>query len=234
MSMRAGRRYSAVALILALLLTACGPSPSGNCPDSADPASDTTSTPVIRDTELYRMAQTAYRDMLGNYWEGGADDGHIRAGVHCYPFQPESRQITLWDHATMLFAMDTLYTLNGDDDIRTRISAQWEYTKEIFTQEQLINAGFGPNIAVDDTGWNAMALMLFYRYTGDEYALRSAGKLMHSAYDYYKDGDTQNGLWYPHNPPSQGGDATKQVKGFCFTPPLITASWWMIRCCGST
>ena len=159
------------------------------------------------------MAETAYQDMLKNFWQGNAETGHIKSGMWTYPYQQNASQDTIWDHAMMLFAMDTLYTLNGDEEIKTRIAADWNFIKRNFSLGRLTGMfGNAPNIAVDDTGWNALALMMFYRYTGDEYALRAAGQLMHGAYDYYKDGDTKNGLWYPQVPPSQGGDATTRFK----------------------
>lgn len=218
-------------------------SPSGSDKTTAAPQTSTKRTTTTRATtraattapkptvptadsskSMKAMAQTAYQDMLKNYWTGTATGGHIRKEDHGYVISESREQTMIWAHATMIFAMDTLYSLTGDVDIKNRITAQWRFTKANFSWSQLVTPGTAPNIALDDAGWDAMVYMIFYRYTGDRYALDAAGELLRNSYNYWKDGDVKNGLWYPQLPPSHGGDATTRFKSL-YSVALLSAAF---------
>ena len=123
-------------------------SPSGSDKTTAAPQTSTKRTTTTRATtratttapkptvptadsskSMKAMAQTAYQDMLKNYWTGTATGGHIRKEDHGYVISESREQTMIWAHATMIFAMDTLYSLTGDVDIKNRITAQWRSPK---------------------------------------------------------------------------------------------------------
>jgi hypothetical protein len=80
---------------------------------------------------------------------------------------------------------------------------------------------------VDDAGWDAMAYMTFYRFTRDKKALDYAGKLVRNSFDYWKDGDTANGLWYDHQPPNHGGGSESRKKAVYAASLLVAALDYM-------
>ena len=171
---------------------------------------------------IIELAKEAQQDMYKNFWD--EENNRMHKENQGYVANENIRQQMIWAHATMAFEMYSLYQATGDEDIKNRLAAQWEFTKEDFTYERLTsNFSNAPNIAVDDTGWDAMAYMLYYHVTGDEYALNAAKDVITNGYEYYKDGDTTNALWYPQNPPSQGGGAEKRFKSMAMTGILNAA-----------
>ncbi|MCL2885020.1 MAG: hypothetical protein FWF49_06010, partial [Oscillospiraceae bacterium] len=157
--------------------------------------------------DMLKLALQAQADMYANFWDAQA--GYItKTGNDGKPIPSNQRETALWHQSMMVFEMYTLYQATGDQTLKDRITAQWEFTKGNFTQAQLIgNFSQAPNIAVDDTGWNAMVLIIYYQVTNDIYALQLAKALIQGGYNYYKDGDTVNGLWYPDYPPSTASGA---------------------------
>ncbi len=149
----------------------------------------------IADSDAYRrIASSALDDLYDNFWQGDSETGHIVKEDHGFP--TTGRQVMIWAHAMMLFGMETMYEATGDEDIKKKIQAHWAFTKDIFNEEEMITPGRAPNIACDDAGWDAMAYLTFYRFTGDPYALNVTKKLLYQSYDYWKDGSVENGLWY--------------------------------------
>ena len=182
--------------------------------------------PDLPKQKLELIADRAYEDMMLNFWYGDPASGHMVKSFHGYTIDESERHEMMWDHGTLVFALDSYYQLTQDPEISDRIVAQWEFVKGNFTEEQLTgNFGEAPNIAVDDTGWDAMALMIYYRYSEDEYALETAGQLILNAYDYWMDEDTANGLWYPSYPPSQGNDDPNYRWKSLYSVGLLTASF---------
>ena len=217
------RTVTAVALALALAagtLTSCSTAGKGG-ESSPGESSSATSTKPEPTGEMYTLAKKAQEDMFKNFWEGEPDTGHMVREDHGY--KTNGRQTMIWAHAMMLFGMETMYDLTESPELKNRIIAQWNFTKDNFTEEYLVRPGKDPNIAIDDAGWDAMAYMVWYRATGDEYPLRAAGKLIRNSYEYWKDGDVANGLWYPQTPPSQGGDATTRFKSLYSAAMILAA-----------
>ena len=201
------------------------------------------------------MAMTVYEDMLRLYWRGSPERGHLMKEHQGMEITGEQRMI--WAHAQMIFAFEALYNATGGEDVAKRIAAQWAFTKSTFTDanrpwicnqwtravnwfarlikcgkmarptETLTRPGEDPNTAVDDAGWNAMAYMTFYRVTGDEAALDYAGALIRNSYAYWKDGDTANGLWYPHRPPNHGGGPSNRFKSVYMAALMLAALDYM-------
>ena len=203
-------------------------------------------------SEMLDMAKAAYEDMLRLYWRGGPETGHLMREFQ--GLETDGQQSMIWAHAQMIFAFEALYGATGDEEIAGRIAAQWEFTKSeftvkgfaalwgyiksfftalwrcekpVYTREILTRPGENPNTAVDDAGWDAMAYMTFYRVTGDEAALDYAGKLIRNSYEYWKDGDTANGLWYPYRPPNHGGDGSSRFKSIYAAALMVAALDYM-------
>ena len=210
--MKIGSRCLAAVTAAALAIAAlAGCSGNGGPAGSSQPASSGPEEPLSSGTpgetgEMLGLALQAQQDLLHNFWRGDDQTGHIMKEDHGY--ETEGGQTMIWAHAMMLFGMETMLEATGDPAIRDRINAQWQFTRENFNEEQLSRAGTWPNIAVDDAGWDAMAYMLWYRITGDDYALRVAGRTIRNAYDYWKDGEVGNGLWYTRADSNEDNNAT--------------------------
>ena len=206
--------------------------------------------------EMLDMATTVYEDMLRLYWRGSAETGHLMK--EWGGLETDGQQYMIWVHAQMIFAFEALYDATGNQDIAKRIAAQWAFTKKefrrpgffnrlgeniqalftalfrwekpVFSRERILTTpDAGPNWAVDDAGWDAMAYMTFYRFTGDKKALDYAGKLIRNSFDYWKDGDTSRGLWYDHQPPNHGGGPEARKKAV-YTASLLVAALDYMRC----
>lgn len=167
--------------------------------------SSASSKPAPSDAML-KLALAAQQDMLKNFWRGDAKTGHMMKEDH--GLETAGQQYMIWAHTMMLLGMDIMYEATGDPELKDRIAAQWNFTRDNFTEEMLTRPGRWPNIAVDDAGWDAMAYMIWYRVTGDSYALKVAGKTIRNSYEYWKDGTVANGLWYIRDKERPENDAT--------------------------
>jgi len=148
-------------------------------------------------------ARRAYEDLMKNYWDDEHDHVYIMRGSQ--PAPNETYQETVWDHTMIIIPMYNMWKATGDESIRKRIESEWNFLKTNFTFERITGCfGECPNIAVDDCAWCAYTWLLCYHATGDEYALKVLKELIRGTFEFYKDGDTVNGLWYPQNPPSNG------------------------------
>ncbi|MCL2884393.1 MAG: hypothetical protein FWF49_02760 [Oscillospiraceae bacterium] len=157
--------------------------------------------------DMMKLAQQAQADMYQNYWSealgriANTPQGYVATG---------GRQSTVWDHGMMIFEMYSLWMATGDDNIKTRITAEWNFLKTNFSVNELTsNFGNAPNIAIDDTGWAAMTYIDCYKVTGDMYALQVTKALIQNGYAFYKDGDTANGLWYLADSATNPADSYK-------------------------
>ena len=205
-------RLTTFGLTVCLLFAFAGCSPSS----SDAPVSPTPSAPPPSGyLPFMQIALDAQEDLYENFWD--YDYNHIKLTFHGYK-TGGGRQQMIWEHAIKIFSMYTLwFALDDNDvvkaDITGKLAGQWEFMKKNFTHEQLTaNFSDAPNIAVDDSGWGAMVYMIMYHITGDTYALEVCRELIAGAYEYWKDGDTRNGLWYSQNPPSQGGGEETRFK----------------------
>lgn len=144
-------------------------------------------------TKYQKMAKDALDDLYARFWTE-EDGGHIKP-VHCGVIV--EKPLMIWEITMMLIAMENYYDATGDEETKRRILGTWKYLKKVFTYEQL-TANFGdcPNLALDDTGWDIMAYLMFYRLTGDRELAEMIKVTLLGAYDHYNDGPLENGLWY--------------------------------------
>ena len=209
-------RLTALGVTGCLLLAFAGCVPSSSSDAAPAPSAQPSAQPSGGYLPFTEIALDAQQDLYENFWD--YDNNHIRMTFHGYKTENSGRQVMIWEHAIKIFSMYTLwFALDDGDvvktDIANKLASQWEFMQRNFSHEQLTaNFGGSPNIAVDDSGWGAMVYMIMYHITGDEYALEVCKELVAGAYEYWKDGDTKNGLWYAHTPPSQGGDETTRFK----------------------
>ncbi|MCL2884392.1 MAG: hypothetical protein FWF49_02755 [Oscillospiraceae bacterium] len=212
---RAPRRITAMlatVLLTAVPLAGCSPA----AVDSSSPETTAISRPEItvasyQEGDMLTLALQAQADMYANFWDAGANIV-TKTDNYGLPISSDQQETALWHQSMMVWEMYSLYLATGDQTLKDRITAQWEFTKGNFTQGQLISHfSQAPNIAVDDTGWNAMVFITYYKVTGDIYALQLAKALIQNGYSYYRDGDTVNGLWYPQNPPSAPSGASGKI-----------------------
>jgi len=172
--------------------------------EAPQPTPTPTPTPTVEQEGKYmKLGKLALEDMMRNYWD--SKNNHIYVMRGSRPAPGETRQETVWDHTMVIIPMYTMWKATGDEAIRKNIESEWKFLKKNFTFKQ-ISGRFGnaPNIAVDDSSWCAYTYLLIYHATKDQYALDVLKELIGGTFEFYKDGDTENGLWYPQNPPSNG------------------------------
>ena len=147
------------------------------------------------------MAAQALQDLYSTWWTGTPDEGNVVRigwGIPGPPFDQD-----IWEYGMLCFGIYTYWQSAQGADQAARLQSQYAWTVA-HIPHRTSNFGGDPNIAVDDSGWNAMYFMQTYLATGNTGARDDALAIIQGAYNYYKDGDTANGLWYPAKPPSQG------------------------------
>jgi len=146
------------------------------------------------------QAQTAMDSLIDHYWIGGPDTGYIVPTYSGYPVagQADARG-SMWERELMVFSMDTLYRATGDPILKRRLQAQWNWIKTKFAPDELQAAGTSIHAGSDDTGWDALAYLTFYRDTRDPVALDMAKGLLDSGYKRWLSADLGGGLWYAND-----------------------------------
>lgn len=141
-----------------------------------------------------KLAQEALKIVYQQYWTD-EDGGHL---LPCHCGKIVEKPLMVWENGMLMLAMESYYEATGDAETKRRLTGTWEYLKTCFTDEQLAaNFGGEPNLAIDDTGWDAMVYYMMYRLNGDRYALDLCKRCILGAYEYWADGDLEvDGLWY--------------------------------------
>lgn len=158
---------------------------SASCPGVAFADVGVNDAPYRPDV-IRAYADDAIQDLMNNFWRGSVEEGNF------YKDDPNM----IWDKATAMFTIETMYSLTGDEVYKQIIQSQWNYFQQRWTDEQIVKPGGQPNVAHDDDGWTCMMLMTVYRMTGDEHALELAAQTVRNAYKYWADGSLENGMWY--------------------------------------
>ena len=146
------------------------------------------------------LALSAQQDLYDNFWD--AENNHLKITNQGLADGSQSRQYMVWEHSIAIFSMYTLWYALDDDsaekaDLKNKFAGEWEFLKNNFTREELTsNFGRQPNVAIDDTGWGAMTYMIMYHVLGDEDAMQLTKECVGNAYEFWKDGEVGNGLWY--------------------------------------
>jgi len=195
------RIFIATVAVLALVAGGCARGTSDNtggttmtttAAAAATAAATTTFSPTPPQGSYRAFADVAYNDLLALFWDSASN--HI---------QPTSAGIVgsangmTWEHATMVFAMDSYWRLTGDDSVKTLLAQEWtNFIKKIGQGRLTGNFGSPHNIAIDDAGWGAMSYMVYYRASGDTDALSYTKQLVQNVYAHHADGSTANGLFY--------------------------------------
>jgi len=143
------------------------------------------------------QGNAAISDMMRNFWKGGPKDGNIVPTYNGYTAEvlPMPRG-GMWERGVMIFAMDSLYRATGDPVLRQRLQSEWNRIKKVYTKDELEAAGSSLHPACDDSGWDAMLYMIFYRDLGDTYALDRAKGLIDKAFKRWLNDDLGGGMWY--------------------------------------
>jgi len=190
-----------ISLILALsslapALIACA---GGSKPATTEGAVSTVATTEKKEepakNEYAAMSASMLDAMYEKYWVGGVADGHLR---HIHSGEVITGDlIMIWETAMLMLAMENHYNATGDEATKNRIIAEWKYLQKQFSKKEMVsNCGKTPNLASDDTAWSALLYISVYRVTGDALALQYCKETVLNAYEYYKDGDIANGMWY--------------------------------------
>lgn len=209
------RKVLSFLLLFALisgLLSGCGTS----CPDVTEPpvseiASDSVTEPSeepVIDVSYTEMAGQMLEQFYRFYWVEDDDGAHFRP-IHAGELTDNLTMI--WETAMLMLAMENYYHATGDEATKEKIAQEWDYLQRHFGHELMVsNCGGTPNLAADDTAWSALLYISVYRVLGDETALEYTKEVILNAYDYYKDGDIANGMWYCDER-QYGGDQWKSL-----------------------
>ena len=170
------------------------------------------------------LALSAQQDLYDNFWD--AENNHLKITNQGLADGSQSRQYMVWEHSIAIFSMYTLWYALDDDsaekaDLKNKFAGEWEFLKNNFTREELTsNFGRQPNVAIDDTGWGAMTYMIMYHVLGDEDAMQLTKECVGNAYEFWKDGEVGNGLWYSAQ---RGDDPEQRFKSMSFVGVMYAA-----------
>jgi hypothetical protein len=139
-------------------------------------------------------AQRAVDDILGHWWMGDANTGHLmptHGGI-----EAKNRGV-LWERTIVLCAMEGMSMVTGDAGLRERIAAQWNFDKAQFKPRELEACGPGsPAPWCDDAAWQLLYYNVAFEQTGDTEAINRAKGLIHSIHGRWYDNQLDGGLWY--------------------------------------
>ncbi|MCL2885047.1 MAG: hypothetical protein FWF49_06145 [Oscillospiraceae bacterium] len=190
-------------------------------------------------TAMNDMYNTWWYSQPFTYTDGGGNvqtvqRNNITKTTFGIPLKSQFDKVPMtWEFAMMAFDMYGYWTMTGDATAQTRMAQQYAFFLDgaatqvyfdgnsaavylgsgISDTARVGSFGNQPNVALDDSGWAAMYYIQAYHMTGNPQALKDTRTLILGAYDYFKDGDTANGLWYPQDPPSQGYTTVNGVPG---------------------
>lgn len=135
---------------------------------------------------LEKASSEALNTLYKYFWVGSVSKGHFKD--YC--------MVVIWEVAMALLAMSTEYEATHSDEIIERIRTEWNYLKYILPEDEMTGPHTACNPACDDAAWSSMCLMMFYKRLGDEKALELSARTVRRSYDFWKDENTENGLWY--------------------------------------
>jgi len=153
------------------------------------------------------LAAQALDRLYSNFWD--AENNRLYP-THAGKVVDAYMSMT-WEHCMAFLAMENYYYATKDEATKQKLEGEWQYIKNNFSRERLVgHQGEAPNLAMDDAGWTAMLCIAAYRITGDRYALECAHDVIVNSYDYFKDGELSNGMWYCDKK-LYGGDQWKSI-----------------------
>lgn len=165
---------------------------------------------LYREGTLKTYAVKAMQDIFDNFWEGKPEEGYFT----------NVTQSMVWEYGMAMLMLETMYEATGDELYKTYVASEWAFMQQQFTDEEIARPGVAPNIACDDAAWNAMTLMVIYRLTGDQHALKLAGDVVRNSYEYWKDGSVENGIWYRLD---ENGEPIENIKSVYAAGLMLTA-----------
>lgn len=132
------------------------------------------------------MAKQAVEDTFRYFWTE-EDGGHFTKNC----------ELVLWELGMAVLMLESYYDATQDPEIPKRMEQEWRYLQKIFADPHDMTAPDSAcNPACDDAAWSAMVFMTLYRMTKDPKTLDLASETIRRSYDYWKDGDLKNGIWY--------------------------------------
>ncbi|MCL2884038.1 MAG: hypothetical protein FWF49_00955 [Oscillospiraceae bacterium] len=159
--------------------------------------------------------------------------GSAAAAANGFGGNQQGKLSMIWEFSQMTSDMYSFWMYNSDATTQTRMGQQYDFLLNSASTKAYTNilssstiylgsgiaqaarvgqCGSNPNIALDDSTWDALYFMQVWHMTGNATALADTRTLILGAYDYYQDGNTGNGLWYPQYPPTHGGDSSSRFK----------------------
>jgi hypothetical protein len=157
------------------------------------------------------FAHQGIAELLALWWDGDWKNGHIRPthGGRYPPAAGDDQRGEIWERAELIFAIEGMYRMDADINLRSILKSQWYYDKlqaqngagHYYTATDWTNLGVGTTAyALDDATWKLRYLLIASDVTGDPDALAYAEQLEQNVFTW-SDGTWGGGLWY--NPPHQ-------------------------------
>jgi hypothetical protein len=155
---------------------------------------------------VHALARQGIDDLLQNWWIGSdSKSGHIKP-TFCGISPPNGDQRgQVWERAEMIFAIEGLYHMDADINLKEILKSQWYYDKlavsdpslGAYTEAEWESCGSDSRtgLALDDATWKLRYLLIAYEMTGDPDALKYARNLITNIYSRWWDA-TSGGLWY--------------------------------------
>ena len=168
------------------------------------------------DADFTAAAETAYQNLMKNFLIDGEDRlkpvvyGMVSGDVTNAGYTVKVLSAgDFWESAVALMAMDTYAKYHDKSSeayqkTAVRIANTVNFFVTTYGEAKLTTAGVAPvNHAMDDCGWNVMALLLGYRYNLElgrtseaATCLNYAEKLFNNTFDHYYDDRLGGGMWY--------------------------------------
>ena len=190
---------------------------SAGCTPKAPKSTEGEESLISHREEQKTRAQQVVDDMIDTWWTGTAAQGNVlpvRNGIY-----DENGGYMPWESAQLMSDLYTYWLIDGQPEsgeLVDRFRQQWNWTAERLGRNLTGNCGLGPpSPAVDDAAWNAMYAMMTYHVLKAPAVQAAARLTIENAYEAFKaappgavddtkDRSTENGLWYPQQPPSLG------------------------------
>ncbi len=141
------------------------------------------------------IARQAVDDVIGNFWIGDHDTGHVLPTWSGFSENLSDSRGVIWESAMLLYGFYDIWTVTQDPYYFKLLEAQATWFRLNYRETELEKAGGLFNWASDDCAWNALLMLEFYSVTGDQWFIDRTIGLLDSANERWYD-EKLNGLLY--------------------------------------
>ncbi len=157
----------------------------------------------VGNSEEFRNASVAVKELITNFWEGTPKHGHVRPTWGGLPPSPGNKLPHdgggIWERGMFLNTLVSFSPISPENFyIRQRLKSDWKWLTQNYTKEDFTRVGqHSPaNFACDDAGFNSLTFLQYFDATEDSFALWIAINTVKNSVRQWRDNDLGGGLWY--------------------------------------